>query len=90
MCKNADNKVESSVNSDCEVCKQLMREKHRFDIIWKIACVLFAILAVVFAILFFTCRKPDKETTVNMDGAQIETSGDDNNIIIGGDNYAVS
>lgn len=72
--------------SDCEVCKRLIREKHRYEWVWKVACLLFAILAVVFAILFFANRQTAKDTTVNMDGAQIETSGDGNSIIIGGDN----
>ncbi len=82
-------KKSSAVNTDCEVCKQLIREKHRFDIVWKVACLLFALLAVVFAILFFASRKTADETTVNMDGAQIEASGDNNNISIGGNVNAV-
>lgn len=71
--------------SDCEVCKRLIREKHRYNRVWKIACIFFAILTVVFAILFFANRKIADETTVNMDGAQIETSGNGNVIVIGGD-----
>lgn len=71
--------------NDCEVCKRLIREKHRYDWVWKIACILFATLAVVFAILFFANHKNSDETTVNMDDAQIEASGDDNVIVIGGD-----
>lgn len=76
--------------SDCEVCKQLIREKHKYDIVWKIACLLFALLAVVFIILFFSDGGKTETTTINMDAAQIETSGDENDVIIGGTHYEIT
>lgn len=87
-----DNGVNDSaeIKNDCEVCKQLIREKHRLDIVWKIACLLFALLAVVFAILFFSDGGTTETTEINMDGAIIETGGDENDVTIGGTHYEIT
>ena len=87
-----DNGVNDSavVKDDCEVCKQLIREKHRLDIVWKVACLLFALLAIVFAILFFSGGGTTETTTVNMDCAVIETGGDNNDVTIGGTHYEIT
>lgn len=78
------------VKSDCEVCKQLIREKHRTDIVWKIACLLFALLAVVFAVMYFSGGGTTETTSVNMDGVQIETGGDNNDVSIGSTSYEIT
>ena len=38
---------------DCEVCKQLIKEKHRRDIWWKVFCIIFGALALILGILYF-------------------------------------
>lgn len=38
---------------DCEVCKQLMKEKHRYNWLWKMGCLICAVAAIVFACLYF-------------------------------------
>ena len=72
---------------DCEVCEKLMKEKHRCDFVWKIACIIFLALAVIFAILYFSNGGLRTETQYEFHNSasdnQIEGDG---NIVIGGDN----
>ena len=80
----------AEVKSDCEVCKQLMREKHRHDLAWKIACLLFALIATVFVILYFASGKNQTTSEVNLSGATVDTDGNGNVIVIGGDSAGIS
>ena len=72
---------------DCEVCEKLMKEKHRCDFVWKIACIIFLALAVIFAILYFCNGTITTTTTYEFqDTANDNRVEGDGNIIVGGDN----
>ncbi|MDE6965608.1 MAG: hypothetical protein K2O94_01370, partial [Clostridiales bacterium] len=66
------------------------RRDSRTDIVWKIACLLFALLAVVFAVMYFSGGGTTETTSVNMDGVQIETGGDNNDVSIGSTSYEIA
>lgn len=69
--------------SDCEVCTRLIKEKHKFDYLWKIACVILAALVIVLSILYFGSGALTKETTYTINGNQITNEGDNGSVIIG-------
>jgi len=73
--------------TDCQVCKKLIKEKHRREIWWKIACIIFAALTIVLSILYFTSGKvvTEKEVTVNHN--IIEANGGNGSVVIGGEQY---
>lgn len=68
----------------------MMKEKHRFDFAWKVACVIFFILAVIFAVLYFGSDAMVTETTIKVDNSQIENGGENGNIVIGSENEIVT
>lgn len=76
--------------SDCEVCKRLMKEKHKYGFIWKIACIIFAVLTVIFACLYFGSGAVTTETEITIDNSTIENDGDNNNIVIGNEGEVIS
>lgn len=82
------------MNSDCEVCQKLIKEKHRNDFIWKVLCILFAIGMVVFMCLYFCSGALVTETTIEVTdsdiGSQNEFGGDNNNLVIGGQDTAIN
>lgn len=61
--------------SDCKVCEQLIKEKHRHDFLWKIACIIFAVLALVLACLYFGNGAFTTTTEIT-----IENTGNNNQI----------
>lgn len=82
---------------DCEVCERLIKEKHRNDFVWKIACIIFLALAVIFAILYFSDGAFTTETTIeigsnndmgNFVSGDGEISGDSNVVVGGGEAYS--
>lgn len=72
--------------SDCEVCTKLIKEKHRFDYLWKIACVILAALVIVLSVLYFGSGAIMTETTIQIDnvGNNNEITDNDGTVIIGG------
>lgn len=75
------------MNNDCKVCQKLIKEKHRNMIWWKVACIIFCALAIIFAILYFGSGAVITETEVNIRGSEVSNDGD-NGIIIIGDNQS--
>lgn len=76
-------------NTDCKVCKQLIKEKHRNMIWWKVCCIIFAALAIVLGILYFgsgavvTTEEVKVEHVLNDN----EVGGDVGSVIINGTEY---
>ena len=71
---------------DCKVCKQLIKEKHRRDIWWKVFCIIFAALALILGILYFGGGYVEEINEVQIQGSTVETEGENSSIIIGGEN----
>ena len=78
--------------TDCEVCEKLIREKHKRDFIWKIACVIFAVLTVIFACLYFGSGAITTTTEITVDnvGNNNEITDNDGTIIIGSGSDAIT
>ena len=78
------------MDKDCEVCEKLVRAKHKKEFVWKVLTVMFGIIAVVFMILYFGSGAVITESTIEINGTDITNNGDDNSIIIGSDNEAIT
>lgn len=78
------------MEKDCKVCKQLIKEKHRRDIWWKVCCIIFGALALVLGILYFSGGYVEEINEIKIDNTEIENSGDNGSIIIGGENIGNS
>lgn len=71
--------------TEYQVLLNAVKEKHKFDIVWKILCIIFFVGFVVFACLYFCsgnigCDTETTEIIVETDGAEIADS------IIGNEN----
>lgn len=75
---------------DCKVCKQLIKEKHRRDIWWKVFCIIFGALALILGILYFSSGKMIKENEIYIEGSFNESESNGGSIIIGGENIGNS
>lgn len=77
---------------DCKICEQLIREKHRWNFLWKIACFIFAVLAVVFAILYFGSGAVTTTTEIKVDnvGNDNEIADNSGTVIIGNGGEAMT
>lgn len=73
------------MENECKVCRQLIKEKHQKDILWKIFCIVFATLALIFGILYFSNGTIKKETKIEINGSFNNNSSTNNNIIVGSD-----
>ena len=71
---------------DCKVCKQLIKEKHRREIWWKVFCIIFGALALILGILYFGGGYVEEINEVQIQGGTVETEGENSSIIIGGEN----
>lgn len=71
---------------DCKVCKQLIKEKHRRDIWWKVFCIIFGALALILGILYFSSGKIVKENEIYIEVSFNESESNGGSIIIGGEN----
>ena len=78
------------MNTDCEVCKKLIKEKHRNIIWWKISCIIFAALAFVLGILYFGSGAVVTETEVTLNDTTIRNNGDNGIVIVGGDDNIIN
>ena len=76
------------MEKDCKVCQQLIKEKHRNMIWWKVFCLTFATLSLVLGILYFSSGTVVKEKHIEIYENEF-TNGDNGNIIIGSDNNNV-
>ena len=76
---------EKGYKTDCEVCTRLIKEKHRFSYVWKIACVILAALVVILSVLYFGSGAMYTETTYTLYNNIISAEGDNGTIIIGSD-----
>ena len=74
---------------DCKVCKQLIKEKHRRDIWWKVFCIIFGALALILGILYFSSGSLTKETNIEIDSSFNDSDSSNGNMIIGGENNTV-
>ena len=74
--------------TDCEVCKKLIREKHRNMIWWKVCCIVFGALAIILGILYFGSGSVVTETQITVDKVGVDNGGsnNENNIVIGSPN----
>ena len=75
---------------DCKVCKQLIKEKHRRDIWWKVFCIIFGALALILGILYFSSGKIVKETNIEITNTDVVGSGESGTIIIGGNDNIIN
>lgn len=75
---------------DCKVCKQLIKEKHRRDIWWKVFCIIFGALSLIFGILYFGSGAVVEENQIEIWENDFTNNGDNGNIIIGSDNTSIN
>lgn len=75
---------------DCKVCKQLIKEKHRRDIWWKVFCIIFGALALILGILYFGGGYVKETNEIRIDNTDVKNDGDNGSIIIGGENVGNS
>lgn len=71
--------------TDCEVCKKLIREKHRNMIWWKVCCIVFGALAIILGILYFGSGSVVTEKEIKIDKSF--NSGNNGDVIIDGTQY---
>ena len=71
---------------DCKVCKQLIKEKHRREIWWKVFCIIFGALALILGILYFGGGYVEETNEVHIQGSFNDSNSSGGNIIIGGEN----
>ncbi len=72
--------------NDCKICKQLIKEKHRKEIIWKILCILFGALSLILGILYFGNGCLEEVSEIQVENTQIQNDGDNGVIVIGDKN----
>ena len=80
---------QNKIKSDCEVCTKLIKEKHRFDYLWKIACIILAALVIVLSVLYFGSGAMVTKTTYTVNGNNITNEGDNGTVIIGNEGELV-
>ena len=71
---------------DCKVCKQLIKEKHRRDIWWKVFCIIFGALALILGILYFGGGYVEETNEIRIDNTNIKNGVKNGSVIIGGEN----
>ena len=88
--RNEATRDDDTRKKDCEVCKRLMKEKHAYDILWKVFAILFLASTIVFAVLYFTSGALTTNTNITVENSDIGnvvdgdgTASGENNIIIG-------
>ena len=76
--------------TDCEVCKKLIKEKHRNMIWWKVACIFFCALSIVLGILYFGSGAVVTETEISLNDSNIKNNGDNGIVIVGGNDNQIN
>lgn len=74
---------EKEYRSDCEVCTRLIKEKHKYNYLWKIACVILTAFVIILSVLYFGSGAMTTETIYTVNGNQITNEGDNGTVIIG-------
>lgn len=78
-------------STDCEVCKKLMADKHKYDTAWRIVAIIFIITTAVLAILYFGSGVLVIETEITIDKSKIGNGNGDNvQVIIGGETSQIT
>lgn len=75
---------------ECEVCTKMVKEKYKHYKTWKILAIVFMIVAVVFAILYFASGNLMVEETVENNIRIENADGSNENNIITSDNSTIS
>ena len=78
------------MENDCKVCKQLIKEKHRNMIWWKICCIIFAALTVILGVLYFGSGAVVTETEIKLSDTNIKNNGDNGIVIVGGNDNQIN
>lgn len=74
------------MDKDCAVCEMLMKEKHKNDKFWKVACIVCLLTAIIFMVLYFSNATLVKETVIEVTDNEIgNNNGDNTSINIGSD-----
>lgn len=50
---------------ECVVCRELLKKKHKYDIVWKVIAVVSTIIAIIFICLFALRGHLVEETEIN-------------------------
>ena len=70
-------------NKECKICKEAIKHKYRFFVLWKVLAIVFICLTILFATLYFASGDVFKSTTNNNDVEIVnEGDGDNNNNVI--------
>jgi hypothetical protein len=75
---------------DCKVCKQLIKEKHRREIWWKVFCIIFCALSIILGILYFGGGYVEEVNEVEIQNSHLQNNGNNGSIIIGSENIGNS
>lgn len=76
--------------TDCQVCKKLIKEKHRNMIWWKVCCIIFAALAIVLGVLYFGKGAITTETNIELTDSKFQNNGDNGIIIVGSEGNQIN
>lgn len=69
--------------NECEICKTVIREKYKHFKLWRVLTIIFMVLTVLFATLYFASGEVFTETINNNDVEIInEGNNNDNDVII--------
>lgn len=61
---------------ECEICREMQKRKHKYDIVWKIVAIVSTILAIVFICLYACSGTIVKETEIN-NNVEVSNEGKD-------------
>lgn len=76
--------------TDCKVCKKFVKEKYKNYKIWRLTAIIFIILSVIFAILYFANGKVFTEKSIENNVKIENIDGQNENNVVTGDNSTIS
>ena len=76
--------------NDCEVCKKLIKEKHRNQIWWKVLCIIFGAATLILGILYFGSGAVITETEISVKNTEMTNDGDNGIIIVGSNDNKIN
>ena len=59
---------------ECKICREMQKQKHKYDIVWKIVAVVSTILAIIFICLYACSGSIIKETEIN-NNVEVDNEG---------------
>ena len=81
-------------NQECAICKKMTKQKHKFDLFYKIGFWVLLIISIVFGVLYFgsgdAFRVTENVTEINNNSNIDITEGSNNNINIDNGDYYIS